>query len=189
MIFFKVLHRFLMELYSFLICLFYKICGSVFFVKLSWNVKFYGVLRFGSIGNRNIFVGKGCWFGKGCFFAAAKKAFIKMGDRSTINTGGHVVAAYGIEIGSDVMIGEYVSIRDQNHKFDDINTPMIDQGMSGKTIKICNNVWIGRGVYIGPGVEIGEGVIVGANSVVTKSVTPYTIVGGVPAKEIRKRQV
>lgn len=57
---------------------------------------------------------------------------------------------------------------------------------SPKTI-IGNDVWIGARVTILSGVSIGDGVIIAAGAVVTKDVEPYTIVGGVPAKPIRKR--
>lgn len=55
------------------------------------------------------------------------------------------------------------------------------------TVKIGNDVWIAAGVQILLGVTIGDGAIVGAGSVVTKDVPPYTVVGGVPARVIRKR--
>lgn len=54
-------------------------------------------------------------------------------------------------------------------------------------IKIGNDVWIGANVVILDGVNIGNGAVIGANSVVTRDVLPYSIVGGVPAKEIKKR--
>lgn len=54
-------------------------------------------------------------------------------------------------------------------------------------IVIGNDVWIGYEAVILSGVRIGDGAIIGARAVVTKDVPPYTIVGGVPAKEIRKR--
>jgi acetyltransferase-like isoleucine patch superfamily enzyme len=53
-------------------------------------------------------------------------------------------------------------------------------------ITVRQDAWIGTGAVILPDVEIGEGAVVGANSVVTRNVPPYTIVGGVPAREIRK---
>ena len=56
----------------------------------------------------------------------------------------------------------------------------------GDTV-VGNDVWIGNSVTIMQGVKIGDGAIIGTNSLVTKDVEPYTIVGGNPAKEIRKR--
>ena len=54
-------------------------------------------------------------------------------------------------------------------------------------IVIGNDVWIGYDAIIMAGVTIGDGAIIGTRAVVTKDVEPYSIVGGVPAKEIRKR--
>lgn len=54
-------------------------------------------------------------------------------------------------------------------------------------IIIGNDVWIGYEAVIMSGVHIGDGAIIAARSVVTKDIPPYTIVGGIPAKEIRKR--
>ncbi len=54
-------------------------------------------------------------------------------------------------------------------------------------IEIGNDVWIGYNSTIMPGVKIGDGAIIASNSTVTKNVAPYTIVGGNPAKEIKKR--
>jgi virginiamycin A acetyltransferase len=56
----------------------------------------------------------------------------------------------------------------------------------GDTI-IGNDVWIGYGATIMAGVTIGDGAIIATKAVVTKDVAPYSIVGGNPAKEIRKR--
>jgi acetyltransferase-like isoleucine patch superfamily enzyme len=54
-------------------------------------------------------------------------------------------------------------------------------------IKIGNDVWIGDNVTILSGVEIGDGAVIGINSLVTKNVPSYAIVGGVPAKIIKYR--
>ena len=56
-----------------------------------------------------------------------------------------------------------------------------------KLIVIGNDVWIGDNVIVKDGVKIGDGVIIGVGAVITKDVEPFTIVGGIPAKLIRKR--
>lgn len=58
--------------------------------------------------------------------------------------------------------------------------------IKGNTI-IGNDVWIGYGATIMPGVKVGDGTIIATKSVVTNDVAPYSIVGGNPAKEVRKR--
>ena len=66
-------------------------------------------------------------------------------------------------------------------------TPSLDElPLKGDTV-VGNDVWIGQNVTVLPGVHIGDGAIIGANSVVSKDVPPYHIVGGNPAKIIRKR--
>jgi len=58
---------------------------------------------------------------------------------------------------------------------------------NGVNVKIGNDVWIGYDVTIMGGLEIGDGAIIATGAVVTKNVRPYSIVGGVPAKEIKRR--
>lgn len=58
---------------------------------------------------------------------------------------------------------------------------------NGKSCEIGNDVWIGRNVIIMEGVIIGDGAIIATGSIVTKDIAPYTIVGGIPAKVIRRR--
>lgn len=91
-------------------------------------------------------------------------------------------------IGDCVMIAPNVAVLSSTHNIEDCNIPMIAQGATRHHPPIIgNDVWIGRNVVIMPGVNIGQGSVVGAGAVVTKDVSPYTIVGGVPAREIKKR--
>lgn len=111
-------------------------------------------------------------------------------------------------IGTKLIIGKFCSIAPKvrfmmdggNHRMDGSTfpfnifgngweryTPSLKQlPIKGDTI-IGNDVWIGRRATIMPGVRIGDGAIISAEAVVVRDVEPYTIVGGNPAREIRKR--
>ena len=105
--------------------------------------------------------------------------------------------------GATLQIGKFCSIANGvliflggNHKSDNISTYTFSALLksfedlewpyySNGDVIIGNDVWIGQDVTILSGVKIGDGAIIGANSLVTKNVEPYTMVGGVPAKFIR----
>ena len=88
-----------------------------------------------------------------------------------------------------LMMGEDVMIIGGGHRFDDLDTPMGEQGAKEKTeLYIAGDVWIGARAIILPGCHrIGHGAIIGAGSVVTKDVPDYAIMGGNPAQVIRYR--
>lgn len=56
-----------------------------------------------------------------------------------------------------------------------------------KRVTLENDVWIGHGAVVMPGIVIGSGAVIGANAVVTRDVSAYTVVAGVPARPLRKR--
>lgn len=96
----------------------------------------------------------------------------------------------GAEIGDHVMIAPNATILNSTHNFYRTDIPMCKQG-AAKAINpaIEDDVWIGRNAIIMPGVRICKGSIVASGAVVTKDVEKYSIVGGVPAKLIKRRKV
>jgi acetyltransferase-like isoleucine patch superfamily enzyme len=102
--------------------------------------------------------------------------------------GPYAVIPRGVEMGKYVMIGPELLITGNDHRFDQPGTAVIFSGRPvAKTCVIEDDVWIGARVTILLGLNIGRGAIIAAGAVVTRDVAPYTIVGGVPARQIRQR--
>lgn len=94
----------------------------------------------------------------------------------------------GVTIGDNVMMGPEVLIYTQNHCTSDSKVPMRTQGMTQiMPVIIEDDVWIGARVCILPGVVIGKGSVIGACAVVSKSIPPYSVAVGNPAKVVKIR--
>lgn len=113
---------------------------------------------------------------------------IYIGDNVFINRGAFFMASgEKITIGNNVLIGPYTMFNTSSHLFKSKDIIIDEQGHKYGEIIIEDDVWIGGHVCILLGVKIGKGSVIAAGAVVTKSVEPYTVVGGIPAKEIKKR--
>ena len=93
----------------------------------------------------------------------------------------------GLQIDNDTMIRFESIILTSTHKSNRRDVLIREQGLYYSPVKIGRNVWIGARAIIMPGTTIGDGAIIGANSVVSKDIKQDTIVGGVPARFIKKR--
>ncbi len=107
---------------------------------------------------------------------------ITVGKNVFINSGCKFQDQGGITIGDGALIGHNVVIATLNHDF----APERRSTMHPAPVVIGKNVWVGSNATILPGVTVGDGAIVAAGAVVTKDVPIDSIVGGVPAKFIRK---
>jgi acetyltransferase-like isoleucine patch superfamily enzyme len=112
---------------------------------------------------------------------------VEIGHDVLLNIGTKIGGQCGVTIGNYVMLSYNVNIVSENHAYSNPLVPIKKQGFFGAPIVIEDDAWIGANAVILSGVTIGKGSIVGANAVVTKNVEPYTIVGGIPAKLIKKR--
>lgn len=109
---------------------------------------------------------------------------LELGEFVAIDDQVNLYSAAKITIGSKVAISREAFICTASH---DITRP--ERPLITKPITICDGVWIGARAIVLPGVTIGEGAVVAAGAVVTKDVAPFTIVGGNPAKFIKKREL
>ncbi len=107
---------------------------------------------------------------------------IKVGKNVFINSGCCFQDQGGIEIGDNVFIGQQVVIATINHDM----IPKMRANMYPAPVKIGNDVWIGAHATILSGVTIGNGAVIAAGAVVTKDVPENAVVGGVPAKIIKR---
>lgn len=113
--------------------------------------------------------------------------FIRIGNQVGIGEFAYLGGGGGLTIGDDCIIGQYFSCHPENHQFNDPNTLIRHQGVSRKGITIGNNCWIGSKVTILDGVEVGDGCVIAAGAVLTTSFPANSVIGGVPAKLLKKR--
>lgn len=113
---------------------------------------------------------------------------IKIGDRTTFGNDCMFGAAGGIDIGDDVVAGQFIRFHSENHQYSDTTKLIREQGVTHKGIKVGNNCWIGAGAVFLDGAELGDGCVVGANAIVTKKFPNNTVIAGVPAKVIATRE-
>lgn len=115
-----------------------------------------------------LIIGNGCKIGRRCMISAKNKICLE----------------------EDVLVGPGVLITDHGHEFSDVNSPIYAQGINaGGRILVERNCWIGYGAAIicsSGELVIGRNSVVGTNSVVTRSVPPFCVVAGNPAKIVRR---
>lgn len=109
---------------------------------------------------------------------------VMIGDRTRIGMGCVLIGP--VTVGNDVMLAQNIVVSGLNHGYEDISLPISLQKVSAKEITIADEAWIGANAVLVAGVSIGKHSVVAGGSVVTKSVPPYTIVAGNPAKAIKQ---
>lgn len=130
--------------------------------------------------------------GAGCFYLDLiiwlNGDRIELGDRVSFNYGCYINGYGGLTIGDNCGFGPYVMIHTANHRSDDLDVAIRDQGWEGRPIAIGADCFIGMGACIVPGVTIGESSVIGAGSVVTSDLPAFSVAAGVPARILRTRR-
>ncbi len=120
-------------------------------------------------------------------YASAKIWYPKnlyMGKRVCIGPNVNIYNPASIKIGDKVTISQGSHLCTATHDITSINKPLIV-----KPIAIGSFSWICAEVFVAPGINIGEGAVIGARAAVFKDVEQWTVVGGNPAKFIKKREL
>lgn len=137
-----------------------------------------------------VHVGNSCvLYTKKCSRISKESPLICIGNHVDIGDWCHITAVSGITICENVLIGKSVTITDNSHGLiSESDIPPLKRQIASKGIVVIErNVWIGDKCTILPGVTIGEGSIIGANSVVTKSVPPHSVVVGIAAHIVSQK--
>lgn len=118
----------------------------------------------------------------------ANQGTIKIGVGSEIGERSRISISNSLEIGEKVLLSPNIYITDCDHKYSDINIPIIDQDIvqENYAVSIGDGSYIGINVVIVGNVHIGNHCVVGANSVVTNSIPDYCVAVGSPAKVIKR---
>lgn len=158
-------------------------------------------VRFNKIGLLNdtdcISIGENCHFSDYIYLTAWKKyendcftPTIIIGNNGNFGAFNHITCINKVQIGDNCLTGKWVTISDNNHGTTDIETlriaPVERRLHTKGAVIIGNNVWIGDKATILGGVTIGDGAVIAANSVVTKDVPAYSVVGGNPARILQQ---
>ena len=107
-------------------------------------------------------------------------------DYVTVGRGTFISAKKLVHIGKYSMIGPFCQINDQSHSYAK-GELIMNQLACIEPVRIGSDCWLGSGVRVLMGVTIGDGSVIGAGSIVTKSIPPYQIWAGNPARYIRDR--
>lgn len=107
-----------------------------------------------------------------------------IGDNTLIGMSNVIIGP--VSIGNNVILAQHIVLSGLNHEYRDINIPIVNQKVTVAPIVVEDDCWIAANSVITSGVTIGKHSVVAGGSVVTKSVPPYSVVAGNPAKIIRQ---
>jgi len=141
-----------------------------------------------SLGN-SVSIGENAWLNVATHDPAGEPTIVI--DENCIIAFGSIISAKNrIHLERDVNVAQQVLIMDHNHAYEDIELPIIKQGVTkGGRIRIGRGSWIGHGAAIlcsRGELTIGRHCVVSANSVVTRSIPDYSVVFGMPATIVRQ---
>jgi acetyltransferase-like isoleucine patch superfamily enzyme len=133
-------------------------------------------------------LGRWSWIGHGCK-VRVHEGELSIGAKTVLGQECTISAFRHISIGRECIVADRVMMIDFDHGMVEVERPIREQGIYKRDVKIGHNVWIGYGACLLRGVHVGNNAVVGTSAVVTADVQDNAVVGGIPAKVIRMREV
>ncbi|MCM1163354.1 MAG: putative colanic acid biosynthesis acetyltransferase [Muribaculaceae bacterium] len=141
--------------------------------RLCWPLRRGLLMAFGATVDRQAYIYPSCSIFAPWFLTVGRAC---LGPRTEIYNKDFVV------IGNDTVVSQGSKLYTATHDTSSLMLPLVT-----RPIVLENHVWVAADVFVGPGVTLGEGSVAGARSAVFRDVEPWTIVGGNPARVIKKR--
>ncbi|WBQ07514.1 acyltransferase [Kribbella sp. CA-293567] len=117
----------------------------------------------------------------------AHEGTLRIGDKVVFARDVTVNCYLDIEIGASTLIADTTYICDFDHRTEDLDLPIKDQGLVKSPVRIGPDCWLATKVTVTRGTDIGRGAVIGANSVARGNIPPYSVAVGIPAVVVRNR--
>jgi hypothetical protein len=141
----------------------------------------------GRPGYGRVVLGKWVHLGDGTALRA-HEGTVRIGDKVVFGRHNTVNCYLDVEIGAKTLIADWVYIADFDHRFDDLDRPIKDQGIVKSPVRIGPDCWIGVKASVLRGAVVGQGCVLAAHAVVRGEIPDFTVAGGVPAKVLKRRK-
>ncbi len=132
-----------------------------------------------------VFIGPGSWL-QTLPDGNNNSIAVSIGEGTSIVGACVISAVRSVKLEENVLLARNVYISDHMHKYTDIETPVMAQGVDKiEPVLIRRGAWLGQNVVVCPGVTIGRGAVVGANSVVVQDIPDFCVAVGAPARVVK----
>lgn len=118
----------------------------------------------------------------------AHEGTLRVGDKVVFGRDDTVNCYIDVEIGARTLFADWVYITDFDHRFDDLDSPIKDQGIVKSPVRIGPDCWVGVRVSILRGTVVGHGCVLAAHAVVRDEIPDLAVAGGVPARVLKSRR-
>jgi acetyltransferase-like isoleucine patch superfamily enzyme len=137
--------------------------------------------------NATVSIGRWAWVGHHCKIRA-HEGEVKIGAKSVLGQECTISAFQHVSIGRECIVADRVMLIDFDHGVVEVERPIREQGIYKRDVNVGHNVWIGYGACLLRGVNVGHNSVIGTSSVVTCDFDANSVIAGVPARLIRKRE-
>lgn len=151
------------------------------FVFLGPKVELYARRGYG-----RLTLGRWCFIGKGNAIRC-HEGNLRVGDKVVFGAKNTINCYLDIDIGNDCIFADWIYICDFDHRYEDMTIPIKNQGIVKSPVKIEQDCWIGEKSTVLRGVTVGSGSVIASHALVNKDVPRNSIVGGVPARVLKRR--